>query len=324
MRFSLDTLIYFFAAITVTDGMLSRITLDRELMPGEIGSYHTDAFEILGAHYSQQKPSSQLDVMKDMIKILSDYCPIGDSDCAFHAYKITKDEFQLATRGFPRKVKFPAEFDPKMKHMFDSMVSSVKSINELNLDDVVDALNDIQDKLEEMSNVDKVHQTKILAAVSVAVESTKLWHATHFDEEHPLNPMISYFSTEEDRDRRLQIQNIPFNVASVAIADFTSIFTIGVEEIFGDRDNIVQLLFSAIASSGAAFFNDVVETDFNLNDDDEEDDEYYYSYNDDNADDQYYNNNCYDDVDDEYYRCEDDVFDEEIDDFLCQIIGTCK
>lgn len=266
-------------ALTATEAKLDRITSSRKLTPEDIGAYHTDAFDILGEKYSQNKPSSQLDVMMDVGEILAGYCPLDDSACVSNAYKTIMKEFDITAKGMPRTVEYPADFDSDIKQSVESMFSTIYTINEHNLDEVLSSLEDIQYELKDMDGVNKVHQISGLAGVSVAIESTKLWHGTYHDENHPLHGMIGHFDREGGQ-RKLQetIQN------DVVSADVTAALSVALATDLAtllagpdlDSQTVATIAVAAISASVAAFFGVPTATSpvvIQEEDDDEDDDD---------------------------------------------------
>ena len=72
----------------------------------------------------------------------------------------------------------------------DSVVSTISIIGEHNLDEVLSSLEDIQHDLEDLDGVKEAHRRASLIGVSMMIESAKLWHRVHFDENHSLYDMI--------------------------------------------------------------------------------------------------------------------------------------
>jgi len=288
MRFPVS--IFVSAIFSSVNAILPRVTNNRYLaVPGDVGVYHTDAFEILGEKYASEKPESQSSLVKDISDILAGYCPLEDSDCVKNVYKASKKQFQLTSiEGVRGDIMYPDNFDADMRKSMDAMMSIVNLIGENNLDDVVLSLEDLQSEINDRRGVNEDHQFASLAALSVAIESTKLWHAVHHDNEHPLHDMIQYFSPENE-ERRLQggnllnvITSIPVS-PEVILADVLSAFESGI--IGAEETNLAGLLSTAvpaISASASAFFGGT----FTIGGDDE----YYYYYDDDGgkADDDYY------------------------------------
>ena len=244
------------------------------MKPGDVGAYHTDAFETLGEKYKSKKPQTQFDVVKDLADILAGYCPLEDAECVSNAYKTTKEEFQRSSRGIIREIIYPDNFDPKMKELVESIETSIKEINELSLDDVLYSLESIRESLEDMTGVNEDHLSASLAGLSVAMESTKLWHSTYYDNEHPLHFMIDYFSGD-DNERRLDEAPPLFFDPLIIFADYTAAMAIGFGEIQAAMQTPVTLFTTvnpAIMASAAAFMQTgtvlpVIPTNPNTGDD---------------------------------------------------------
>jgi len=263
-------------SFNLTDGKLSRVSKGRLLTPEEVGAYHTDAFDLLGEKYSKEKPNTLHDVISDVGDILANYCPEDDDACKKHAYISAKYEFKRELDGSPRSI-YPQEFDNKLKNPINRLVTYVENIDELNLDTVLLSLNDIKQEIEDMTGIDEGQKKASLIGVSVAIESTKLWHATHYDTAHPLHDMINHFDPEQSH-RRLQmgfpIAQLPAILGviedcgidpAIILADFAAAMNIGVPAIQTNFENVtgvtdigfadVLFLMPIVSASAAAFFN---------------------------------------------------------------------
>lgn len=278
---------------SVVECRLSRITKAKNSIPEEAGAYHTDAFEILGKLYSKRKPRRKLDAMMDISNILVGYCPLDDAECTSKVYQTTKEQFELARTRSSNEIKLPSSVDERIKSSINDMVSSVRSINELNLDEVIQSLNGVQDELIDMTGVDPAHQFASLAGLSVAIESSMLWHATYFDTYHPLHHMIHHFSPDLKHRKTQSV----LELAALILADVTAAVESGFIEILIDGKGVsglLNIIIPSVAASGAEFFESGLYYD---------DDGYYYGDDDNEKD------------------IDDDVFDEQFDDFYCQITG---
>ena len=151
-----------------------------------MGLLHTDAFEQLAELYKDKKPDTKLDLMMDLSGIMAGYCEEDDEACKSLAYEATLTKFH-SKRIAPEEVKYPEMFDTRLKKSIDTMFEVIKEIDEGNVDDVVDSLIDITNEMRDMEDVDSFQRELTLSAISIAVESTKLWHSVHItDKDHPL------------------------------------------------------------------------------------------------------------------------------------------
>jgi len=194
---------------------LGRIDI-RKLSPSDAGAYHTEGFEQLAERYSTKKPENPMELALDASEIAASFCPEGDHLCTANAYKATLNQFQ--SQGEPTEINYPSDFDDRIKSAMDETNTVIKSSVDRDVDDVVEELTQIQDKIEDMSDVNTSHQVVGLSAVSVAIESTKLWHQVYNDESHPLHSMLD--------DRRLQY--------SVVSADFEAAVNAGLNAVNED------------------------------------------------------------------------------------------
>jgi len=260
------------------DGKLPRVSGGRLLSAEAVGEYHTDAFEILGEKYSEEKPEHLGHVMRDLGDILASYCPDDDENCKFHANQSVRDEFDRVSDGLPRDM-YPQEFDKKLQLSINTMISHVETLDELNLDQVLHSLHNIKDEIKDMKGLDESHVKKSLVGVSVAIESTKLWHATYYDHAHPLHDLIKYFDPENS-NRRLQLGGLPIAQlpailgviedcgidTDIILADVAAAFNIGgvpaIQTNFANVTGVTDLGIAELAffmpivsASAAAFFN---------------------------------------------------------------------
>lgn len=286
------TIVAFLAlSFNLTDGKLPQVSKGRRLAPEAVGAYHTDALDLLGEKYSKEKPVSIRDVARDLGAILASYCSEDDDACKIHAYTSARDEFKRNLNEPPRSI-YPQEFPSELKDSIDELVINVENVDELNLDTVLHALNNIKEEIEDMTGVAEHQKMASLVGVSVAMESTKLWHATYYDNGHPLHDMINYFDPEND-NRRLQpnLQQITnllgivedFGIdPTVILADITAALNIGLPAIqtnFANVTGVFDLGFAdvlffmpVVSASAAAFFAGGGYYDYKY--------EYEYDYND--------------------------------------------
>lgn len=213
--------------------------------------------------------------MMDMSEILAGYCPLNDSTCVSSAYQTTLKHFDMTAKMTPRQIEYPTNLDAKIKQAVESIFSTVYTIDEHNLDQVLSSLKDIERDLKRMTNdtndtndVNKVHQIAGLTGVSIAIESTKLWHGTYHDENHPLHAMIGHFSKQQENedtaDRKLQLLQVPFCVANTITADITAgiqiIFKTDIDALLTEvpltvfTKSLYDIIFFSIGASVAAFF----------------------------------------------------------------------
>ena len=122
----------------------------------------------------------------DVSTLMADYCPEGD--LTYNPHRVTLETFFSP----PTAINYPENFDVNLKDSIDKTLSTVNELNELNVDEIVEQLKQIQDDLEGFDvDVDlEAYRTLSLAGVSVAIESTKLWHSVVYDAEHDLHEVV--------------------------------------------------------------------------------------------------------------------------------------
>jgi len=302
-------------AASAVHGKQNEISSTRKLTPEEIGAYHTEAFDLLGEKYSKEKPKHVSHFARDLVEILSGYCSEDDSECKLRAYQATREEFHSAIRGTQPEIIYPEDFDDKLKNSINMIFEKVENINELNLDEVLQSLEEIKEEIEGMNVTDENHRYAGLVGVSVAMESSKLWHSTHYDEAHPLHDMIHAFDPQTGH-RRLQFQlpfTLKFDTAAVTIADVrAAIFN--VVNTGGDGEGIsgiTDVFFKASAASASAFAGTV-----SIAEREDDDDYYYVPPTEPKTDDTSGSNNPTQEADDVFGT-------DDFDDFFCNLVGGC-
>ena len=197
-----------------------------ELKAEDVGLMHTDAFEQLTELYRNEKPKSELDMMMDVSEIVAGYCGEDDSACKNSAYEATLKTFQDKTEFDFDNIEYPDDFHAGLKQSIDSMHETIKQIDVDNLEEVVGTLLEITDEINEMEDVNEAQRAVVQASMSIAVESTKLWHNVHYvAEDHPLRHLKSSGNrklqtplTEETNANLLGIFVIPYNIISADVA----------------------------------------------------------------------------------------------------------
>ena len=220
-----------------------------DLSPKDAGEYHTEAFERLGKIYKDRKPQSEVEVIMDVSTLMADYCPEGD--LTYNPHRVTLETFFSP----PTAINYPENFDVNLKDSIDKTLSTVNELNELNVDEIVEQLKQIEKDLEGFDVDVEAYRTLSLAGVSVAIESTKLWHSVVYDAEHDLHEAVT--------GGRRNLQTMPsFDVGEIISADFKGFIDGALEEIqknsslfFLPTDLIKKAVSSSIAASAAAAGN---------------------------------------------------------------------
>jgi len=174
----------FFSFATVATAARKNI---RKLEPEEVGLLHNDVFEQLTKKYTESESIlTELDLMMDISDIMAGYCDEDDAECKNLAYEATLKEFHNGDRKV-EDIQYPEDFHEDMKTSLENAFDLIKNIKYDNLDDVVDALNEIKSEMQSYEDVNVLQKTVSLSTVSVAIESTKLWHKVFFQaDDHPL------------------------------------------------------------------------------------------------------------------------------------------
>jgi len=227
---NISSWIQFTALLVSAEAKLNRFHEDEDFSPKNAGLYHTEAFETLGNIYKNDLPQDETDVIMDMSNIMSSYCPEGDN--TYHPHRVTLETFNTLQNG-PVGITYPDDFDHDLQKNIDLTFSTVKKLNELNVDEIVKQLTLIQDDLDdfEVTKENKSYHALSLASVSIAIESTKLWHSAFYDPEHDLHAMI-----HQGTRRRLQFLDVSallpsFDLTFIANADIYGAVAGGLAEI---------------------------------------------------------------------------------------------
>lgn len=245
------------SAVLSNASRVERFSPDKVLSHEDVGAYHTDAFEQLAERYSEQRPPSRSDMMQDVREIVVSYCAEGDSQCASKSERTVASEFFLAEQG-PRKMgTYPADFAQELRDYIEEMHDALNMLDAAvlatrNRDDDVQLREQVLDTLADIQNRVVIHNTAdtndnnnnnnatdgshyyyyklaTLSGLAVAMESSKLWHATYSNDNHPLYGLHheSYFLSDEGRRN---LQNNPYEGLSptdIARADaVTAIATV--------------------------------------------------------------------------------------------------
>jgi len=214
MRFSFIT---FITTICITNADLGRINSKRQLSPDDVGAFHTDAFEKLADMYAVKKPSSRIEMLKDMSNVVASYCVEGDYECTANAYKSALKEFHLAEQEPRTEVTYPEDFNSELLASINEMSDATANFVNGDVNEYLDVMLSLKEKVEDMENVNEAYKSATLYGISIATESSKLWLATYSDADHPLYGVHdeSFFSKEDGNNRRLQFDPIAIVTADV-------------------------------------------------------------------------------------------------------------
>jgi len=160
--------------------------------------------------YAAKKPTGKKDMMKDSYNILTSYCDkdTSDSECEAYAKDATNEQFMLSAFGPNTKLSYPEDtLDPKLQKSLakvNSIVAMIKKTDDI--DETVFNLAAVKREVEDMKDAIEAQKLVVLSAISVASESSKLWHEVYNDPDHILHGMHSpsYFSGNKNK-RRLQV-----------------------------------------------------------------------------------------------------------------------
>ena len=142
-------------------------------------------FDKLSEKYVTTKPTSADVMLDDIVDIFDALCDEGI--CTPVNKTVARNEFFMTIKTGGRQVNLPKDFHPVLKNTIDGMNSVIQEIDELNLDETIASLTAMKEEIEYTEDIHEGYKASTLVGLSVAIESTKLWHSAHFDEEHPLH-----------------------------------------------------------------------------------------------------------------------------------------
>jgi len=255
-----------FAILMVAVDARSRQLSNGILHAEDVGALHTDAFEKLTEMYAAKKPTGKKDMMKDSYNILTSYCDKGtsDSECEAYAKDATNEQFMLSAFGPNTKLSYPEDtLDPKLQKSLakvNSIVAMIKKTDDI--DETVFNLAAVKREVEDMKDAIEAQKLVVLSAISVASESSKLWHEVYNDPDHILHGMHSptYFSGNKNK-RRLQVgiddndggndddddEGMGIDIFAIIMADINGAISGAVDNI--NSGNPVAILVGALTSA---------------------------------------------------------------------------
>jgi len=177
-----------------------KVTSLKNTKPSEVGQIHNAAFETLGDLYSEEKPSTTVEVMSDLSGIISSLCPAGDILCDAMTYKAVLQEYHTANNK-ENQINFPKEFDERLKDSILMAETTVMSLDDRDHVEVEAMLSVLQDDVQQLENVKPDEQALTIASLSVAEESTKLWYDVYTNPENSLHGIVA---NKIEHRRRMQ------------------------------------------------------------------------------------------------------------------------
>jgi len=225
----------------------------------DVGQMHTDAFEKLAEMYAVKKPTDRKDMMNDSVTLMQSYCAEEfKSECEDYVKAVTETQFDITAMGPKTELSYPKDdtLSPELQKSLakvNSIVSSVKGSDDI--DDAVSELAAVKKEVEEMKDVTEEERLAVLISISVASESSKLWHSVYTDPQHVLHGLHTpaYFSGNNG-ERRLDETDETEEEESEEI-DFGSVITADIDAaIEAATDNLgtldpVNITISAVAAA---------------------------------------------------------------------------
>lgn len=193
------------------------------LQPNDVGTFHTEVFEQFATIYSQRKQTYTTSTKKEnyFIQILKSYCDHDDIECINRIDKLLAVAQDFISTQDPQSGRivdfnYPKHMNKSLQMKLDEIFAVLPILNENNLNEVLQIMKDTKTDIERISNVNVVYKKLALSAVSVAIESTKLWHGVFFDERNLLNSLC-----------RAPVWSMPLVLPFVISADIVGLFLMG-------------------------------------------------------------------------------------------------
>lgn len=167
-----------------------------------VGQAHTEAFEMLSEKYSDplQRPKSQDDMMKELSEIMASFCD----------HEPTKESCQKITTNYEVFLdsdgEYPDDFDEELLVLLDDIYTSLNTLQEDNVDEVLAKLDALKAKMKDV-DAHPIHKHIAMAGAAVAIESTKLWTKVYSDSSHPLFGLhqASYYAPRVNEDGQVDL-----------------------------------------------------------------------------------------------------------------------
>lgn len=223
----------------------------------DVGAFHTDAFERLADIHAVKKPVDREGLRKNSVTLALSYCNKDVLNCQETVERSSKHIFE----GMSAEPSYPENFDPRLKEAMDKVEFLLQTLTtDSDIDDIVSELASIKASIEYMKDAEKEHKIAVLSAISVAMESSKLWHEVYNDSAHALYGMHlpSYYHNDIDGNRRLE-EAAGIDLVGIAMADVTGAIEGGLSGLeSGDPTAIVIGAAMGGFFSSLDFFNGVV------------------------------------------------------------------
>lgn len=199
-------------------------------------------FENLEKELSLTKNRDDKPLKDNFMNVLLSYCENGDSRCIEKADEIDHETREFMSIQHPESgridFEYPEGFDSSLEDAMEAVLHIVGNLNRNNLDDTLNEITNIGIEIEQLEDVDESFKYISLAAVSVAKESTKLWHRAFYDETSPYHDYLRVNREEDD---------IPFwGIGYIIGADIVGAILIPVAKLVRLSFLMVLLLTSPI------------------------------------------------------------------------------
>ena len=170
------------------------------LSPKDAGRLHTEIFEQFATQYYSQRQdiykTNKQQKENDFVELMNkSFCDNQDNKYSMQCSQLI-DNIQTQTKDWistqdPRSgrivdFEYPAFMEESLRAKLEEVFAVLPMLDENNLDDVLQTMQTTEADIETMSNVNALSKFMALSTVSVAMESTKLWHGVFFEERNAL------------------------------------------------------------------------------------------------------------------------------------------
>jgi len=228
----------------------------------DVGDVHNKIMDQVDKRMRENIPTEYDSYIEIATEEMLTLCGDGDEECekavneALHDSSKRVMEHQLSGKSlteFDMNTILPDELDDETRAHFESIHDALSLLKDDNMDDVLSAIDEIVEKVEN-GNAHDVIKTALVSVASVASGSTKYWMNARTDPENNFrrlqNDHTNIFKRSGSPEKSLL--NLLIDPVSIAVADF-------IGAVVGSIDPIIDyVLAGGIASPFPIFFGVVL------------------------------------------------------------------
>lgn len=180
---------------------------------------------MLAEKYETRRPTSRASMILDSVDIIVSFCDEDDLACHDYARGITEEQFWLTKRFITYPGNFTKELLEPLRRL-EHLVTVLTIEDDINC--VVSEMTKIKTYVEDIIIANDHYKVPVLCGISIAMESSKLWHSVYNDPSHALYGIHYWQSTgtssnEEEGKRRLDQTTydgtVSISLTSIVLAD---------------------------------------------------------------------------------------------------------